>query len=549
MKDQLTLVTALFDLGRGDLDDGFSRGFDHYLECFDKLLKVDYPMVIFAPAELTGFINDRRLGKKTRIITKELDDLKQFPFYDKVQQLRTNEEWYSRATWLAESPQAKLELYNPLVMSKQFFMNDASIHNFFDTKYFMWIDAGIANTIGDPPGYMDEHFGEKIAEIFSDNRMHYLCFPYEPATEIHGFEKEAFYRAAGQKTEYVARGGIFGGSKDALCNINNVYYTTLNDTLASGYMGTEESIFTLITYTNPNLCTKHMIEPNGLVYKFLEELQNMEIKTYEKDLAIYVLTYNLPKQFKIWVDKFESNLEEGMKDNVSKYVINNSNDPEVEEEYAKLFETYGFEEIKFDNIGICGARQFAAEHFAESSNRYMVFFEDDMLLSCSDSKGKLCKNGMNMYLPALFQQSMDIMQSEALDYLKLCFSEYFGDNHDNWAWYNVPQDKKERWFQPTDKRSDPKKVEIFYTGSYNKTSYAVGEYHYCNWPILFNHEGNRKVFLDTKFEHKYEQTWMSFVMELMRKGKVKAGCLLASPITHYRRYHYGKENRKENEYN
>jgi hypothetical protein len=550
MKNQLTLVTALFDLGRGDLSEGFSRGFEHYLECFEKLLKVDYPMVIFAPEELNDFINERRDSRKTKILNRSLDDLRKFPFYDKVQELREKESWYNQAGWLTESPQAKLELYNPLVMSKQFFMNDSAIHDFFRTKYFMWIDAGIANTIGDPPGYLDEKFGEKMAEIFSDNKMHYLCFPYEPATEIHGFEKEAFYRAAGATTEYVARGGIFGGSKDALTNINAPYYATLNDTIHSGYMGTEESIFTLLTYTHPQLCTKHMIESNGLVYKFLEEVQQMEIQTFENLMSIYVLTYNLPKQFKIWAEKFEENLEDELKDKVKKYVINNSVDEAVKDEYDELFHQYGFTELKYDNIGICGARQVAAEHFAEKNEtKYMIFFEDDMLLCGETDKNRPCKNGFPKYIRGVLEKSIDIMAAENLDYLKLSFSEFFGDNHTNWAWFNVPHDRRELWFKPTEDKSDSKKVEIFYTGCHQGLSYSVGEYHYCNWPILFNHDGNRKVFLDTKFEHKYEQTWMSFVMQLLREKKVRAGCLLASPITHYRRYHYGKENRKENEHN
>lgn len=549
MKSQVTLVTGLFDLGRGDLADGFSRGFDHYLECFEKLLAVDYPMVIFAPSELNEFINSRRPREKTRIVERTLDDLRNFPFYDQVQKLRTSEKWRGQAGWLRESPQSKLELYNPLVMSKQFFMNDASIHNFFDTKYFLWVDAGIANTIGNPAGYFDEEFGPRISSLFSDNRMHYLCFPYEPSTEIHGFSKDAFYRYAGTKTQYVARGGIFGGSKDALCNINNVYYSTLSSTINDGYMGTEESIFTLITYTHPQLCTKHMIESNGLVYKFLEDLQSMELETYETTLSVYVLTYNLPKQFEMWVEKFETNFPANLKGETKKYVINNSNDDTVDEEYRALFDEYGFTELKYNNIGICGARQVAAEHFEEGTSKYMVFFEDDMLLCGKEDDRRACKNGFKKYVPNLFQLSMDIIESEDLDYLKLCFTEYFGDNHENWAWYNVPQARRDEWFYQTKQKADAKKTMIFYTGAYRNLSYGVGEYHYCNWPILFTRRGNQRVFLDTKFEHKYEQTWMSFVMELLRNGKVRAGCLLASPITHNRRYHYGKELRKENEHN
>lgn len=89
---------------------------------------------------------------------------------------------------------------------------------------------------------------------------------------------------------------------------------------------------------------------------------------------------------------------------------------------------------------------------------------------------------------------------------------------------------------------------MFRTGTHRGLPYAVGEYHYCNWPLLFNKAGNKKVFLDDKYEHLYEQTWMSQVMTLMREGKIRAGCLLASPINHERRYHYGANIRRENEH-
>lgn len=548
MKDQLTLVTCLFDLGRGDLNPGFSRSFDHYLETFGRLLEVDYPMVIFIPQKLNEFVNKKREGKPTHIVNKELSDLETFPFYEHVQRIRTDPNWIGQAGWLEDSPQAKLALYNPVVMSKQFFMNDAAIFNIFNTKYFMWIDGGIANTIGDPKGYLDAEFGEKISKIFNDNKMHYLCFPYNPSAEVHGFAKDAMFRYAGEETTYVARGGIFGGSSDAINIVNEIYYSTLSNTINSGYMGTEESIFTLITYNHKHLCTKHMIEPDGLVFRFLQWIKDKPVEKYNGLLAIYTLTYNLPDQFEMWCEEFEKNIEQGLKDEIVKYVINNSLDPSVNDRYQELFKKYGFIELKYDNIGICGGRQIAAEHFEANNFKYMIFFEDDMLLCGKDDEGKVCKNGYRKYFPSIISKGISIMESENLDYFKLCFSEFYGDNNDNWAWHNSDQEKRERWFNNNPNTSDPKKVRVYYTNSFRNTPYAVGEYHYCNWPILFNREGNRKIFLETKFEHKYEQVWMSFVMGLIVEKKIRAGCLLGSAITHNRKYHYSKELRRENEH-
>ena len=55
---------------------------------------------------------------------------------------------------------------------------------------------------------------------------------------------------------------------------------------------------------------------------------------------------------------------------------------------------YKFELIRKGNMGVCGARQWAAQHFHDSKAKYIVWFEDDMLM---ENKNILCKNGLSMH--------------------------------------------------------------------------------------------------------------------------------------------------------
>jgi hypothetical protein len=310
-------------------------------------------------------------------------------------------------------------------------------------------------------------------------------------------------------------------------------------------MGTEESIFTLLTYKHPELCNIEWIDQNGLIITALRNIQEQVSISNAERMAIYTLTFNVPEQFKMWVESFKTVLPTEF-ESVAKYVINNSNDMEADAELKKLFIKYGFTEFKQDNIGICGGRQFAADHFNSSEHEYMIFFEDDMLFHPPGAKP--CKSGFTTYHADLFDKCVDILENEGLDYLKLAFSEFYGDNHENWAWFNVPQHKKDEYFPTPNDGTNPKTTVIKYTGTHRGLPYSVGEYHYCNWPILFNKAGNKKVFIDERFDHLYEQTWMSHVMNLMRDGMVTAGSLLATPINHERKYHYGKDTRRENEH-
>lgn len=541
----LTIVTALFDLGRDKLPDGFRRDFSHYIACFEKFLKAtkQYNLIIYLEQQNEEVVWRHRDRSNTRVVYKTLDDLRRFPFYNEVQAIRQDPKWYGQSGWMPDSPQAKLELYNPLVMSKQFLLNDATLFGFFDTKYFLWMDAGLSNTVN-LDQYINEDFERRITPHM--NKMLYLCFPYDGTVEVHGFTKGPMNRFAGAETQWVARGGVFGGSKDSINRMNEKYYAMLNDTIRAGYMGTEESIFTILTYKNKDMCNVRMIESNGLVYKFFEDIQKQPVRSAEaEELAIYALTFNLPKQFELFAQSFKKAYPQEFK-RVKKYVINNSNDPSVDAEYKQLFKDYDFEEFKFDNIGINGGRHFAAEHFDKSDHEFMVFFEDDMLLHTDPNVR--CKNGFTTYHHNLFDKAIEIVKNEDLDYLKLSFSEFYGDNHDNWAWYNVrPEAERDQMFPARGDGVSHIKTKIDYTGTNRSLPYAVGQYHYCNWPVLFTKRGNHKVFLEEVYTHKYEQTWMSLVMKRIYAKQLKVGTLLASPINHFRKFHYGENTRRENE--
>lgn len=541
MSNKLTLVTGLFNIGRGEMDTDFRRSFDHYIECFERLLKLDFPMVIYIEAENEHIIWKHRKRENTSVVIKTLDDVRRFPFFDKIQEIRTNPNWSAQAGWLENSTQAKLELYNPVVMSKQFMLNDASLFNNFGSKYYMWIDAGLSNTVNIEQ-YFNADFEKRITPHL--NKMLYIAFPYDGQVEVHGFPKHAMNRYAGKDTEYVCRGGLFGGTKAAINEINDIYYHMLNDTLNNGYMGTEESIFTLISYQHPKKVNVRMIDGNGLIVKFLTDLHQGTLESEpEFPLAFYTLTYNIPKQFEMWAESFLKAYPEEFT-TVKKYVIDNSTDPDVAQEYAQLFAKYNFEVFKFDNIGINDGRQFAAEHFDKSDHKYMVFFEDDMLLF--EDNTTRCVNGFTTWHANLFKKCMEIVDEEDLDYLKLVFSEFYGNNHNNWGFKNVPSSVRETIFPDNGDADKRWKTKIEYTASLQGLPYAVGHYHYCNWPIMFTKRGNKKIFLDDKYEHLYEQNWMSLAAQFQHDGSLKAACLLATPVNHYRKWHYDGTKRREN---
>ena len=97
-----TLVTGLWDIGRGKLNEGWSRSFDHYLQKFKQLLQVDENMIIFGDNELKKFVFENRSLQNTQFIERELSWFQNNEFYDKIQEIRNNPKWYNQVGWLKE---------------------------------------------------------------------------------------------------------------------------------------------------------------------------------------------------------------------------------------------------------------------------------------------------------------------------------------------------------------------------------------------------------------------------------------------------------------
>lgn len=556
----ITIVTGIWDIGRDGLSEGWSRSYSDYMKRFDLVLDFDVNMIIYGDSKLQEIVSKKRDPNKTQFILRNVEWFRNNEFYNNIQTIRNNPEWKNLAGWLPESTQSRLELYNPLVMSKMFLLHDAKIMDRFDSKYMFWLDGGITNTVH--PGYFThDKVLNKLSKYIS--KFSFICFPYEANNEIHGFEFNKMNEIAGAKVEKVARGGFFGGPKDSISEINGIYYNLLNTTLRDGYMGTEESIFSIMCYKNADIVNYFEIEGNGLVGKFFEDLKNdkLEPKTEHKvngvskspmdpkKVGLYVITFNSPNQFKTLIDSMKA-YDKNFLEMPKKFLLNNSTDHSTFEEYDQLCKEYDFEHIvpEGGNLGICGGRQFIAEHFDKTNLDYMHFFEDDMFFY---PEVGVCRNGYNRYVENFYLKTLEIIHREEFDFMKLNYTEFFGDNGTQWAWYNVPQSVRDEYW-PNNKRLpelglDPNapKTAFHLVQSYQGIPYGVGEIYYCNWPQIVSKEGNKKMFLETTWARPFEQTWMSYIYQEMKKDRIYPGILLMTPTEHNRFDHYERSLRKE----
>jgi hypothetical protein len=557
-----TVVTGLWNINRP------GRDFSEYIKNFKKFLDFPVNMFIYIQKDYEYLIWESRSPDNTFVKVYELEDVKNLysPFWDKTQAIRTNPDWYNltgEGGWLKDSPQAVNEWYNPIVQSKMFMLNDATIWNPFNSKYFFWLDAGITNTVYE--NYFTENKVIDKINQYLDPFL-FLSYPYESSGEIHGFKFEDINRYAGSKVEYVCRGGLFGGTKQAINEANGIYYSLLDRSLSEGLMGTEESIFAIMSYIKPEMFRRYSLDGNGLIIKFiqaldednvwLEPVPENRIKYVESNktsddfkTSVYMLTFNFPEQVEHTIKTYLKHPKWLTK--TRNILIDNSTNDEARIANKAICDKYNFEHIiTGKNGGICGGRQLAAEHFQQSDSDYYIFLEDDMQLH--EQGNGYCRNGFRQYIPNLYDVIHKIMHKSSIDYLKLSFTEVYMDNNIQVSWYNVPQHIRTEFWPDYDKLPttglDPNcpRTEFKSIESVDGLSYITGDIYYANWPMIVGKEGNRKMFIETTWAHPYEQTWMSYIFQETKKGNIKPGILLASPINHNRFMHYNAEDRREN---
>lgn len=254
--------------------------------------------------------------------------------------------------------------------------------------------------------------------------------------------------------------------------------------------------------------------------------------------SVYVLTFNAPEQLAAWFASVEAHEPALLKRSRTRVVLNNSTDESTIPAYDELCRRFSFQQVRMGNLGILGGRSWCARHFDEQSvDDLMLFFEDDMLLHEADGH---CRNGMPTRVPGFLQKAIDIVRNEpGLDYLKLSYSEFYGDHRENWASRNLPAAEREKWFP----NGPATRVDAI--KSHAGLAYAVGEIFYSNWPMIITRAGNRKLFLEQPDATSYEQTLMVRALELQRQGTLRAAVVLASLINHNRQVHYPAELRKE----
>jgi hypothetical protein len=225
MSENVTIVTALYDINRGTEGDG--RTIDDYFDWFKKTLSLNARFVVFIQDSLYQRYEDMLETISNKQIVTYVTSLEDVPYYkykDRMDTILHSDE-YKRIISVPTRIECKMSLYNVLQYSKLDWIKQAISNNPHNTEHFFWMDAGCSRffeNIDIAKPYLD------LSKLQDDKIL------VQGRNDIYHYSNwEILYRDCVN----LICGTFFGGSKTAmlwLCEkINDVFNELLDNNIVN----------------------------------------------------------------------------------------------------------------------------------------------------------------------------------------------------------------------------------------------------------------------------------------------------------------------------
>lgn len=267
MSNPITIVTALYNIDRENNGDG--RKFDEYLSWFKETLKITRPMVVFVEESLVSFVEENRKGLPTKIIAQPLQEIPYFNLTENIDVILKSENFKNKIG----SPQrveCKLALYNSVIYSKFQWVNRIISDNPFESKLFMWMDAGLSRFFYEMDfNYPSDNAIETLLNFQDRVIIQTSMSYYGDLVNLNEYTEEHLWDAR----TWVMAGLWCGGSKilSKFCDL--IDDVLKNKMIANGLINNEQSAMAYVYKNNPdmfiafeNYSNKHR------PYEFIQEL-------------------------------------------------------------------------------------------------------------------------------------------------------------------------------------------------------------------------------------------------------------------------------------
>lgn len=231
MGKPFTIITAFFDIGRGDWSHHYKRSTDEYLASIRNVCHLDIDMVFFTEEQFAQIISEFRKNNpaRTTIVIEKFEDIQSYKYLPEL-------------TWICQQPKDHPmpecpEISNPkysiLMTSKIDFMLQGS--QYAHTDYIIWLDAGYTHNKRDlsnldwNPMSLLNHL-DKISVICLRNLD-------DASSDPKTFSSQYID---------VVTGGFIGMTKNTLISFYPLYYQFVEDIIYNHHIMEDDQFFMVL---------------------------------------------------------------------------------------------------------------------------------------------------------------------------------------------------------------------------------------------------------------------------------------------------------------
>ncbi|STE17282.1 Involved in lipopolysaccharide biosynthesis [Escherichia coli] len=263
MDSSITIVTAFFDIGRGNwtANKGFSphleRTPETYIDYFKNLSTLDNEMIIFTSYDLKPAIEKIRAGKKTTVVTFDINT-KFTAIRQKIHDIQKDDAFRNRLeTRQLINPEYWSAEYVLVCNLKAYFINKALEMNLVNNEMVAWIDFGYCRNpeVTNGLSLWNYPFDKRKVNLFTVKRG------LNPKSIDHVFEHMINNRSY-----------IIGGAIVATQEKWQAFYKLVRrcqiKTLRNKIVDDDQGIFIMCHYLNPELTKLNYLGKNRWFYLF-----------------------------------------------------------------------------------------------------------------------------------------------------------------------------------------------------------------------------------------------------------------------------------------
>lgn len=235
------IVMALYDIGRDNWKN-FNLSYNTYLWWMKNTLSLDADFVIYTEEKFSDEIRKMREEfdptlQRTKLIVKPIEELEYYIEYnDRLTQLMFSDQFKEKAHH--NVPEMTQPLYNIIMFNKLSFLKDSKDNGYFDGDLFIWADAGGLRE------NIDTYQGIKWPDLDKLRGLDTKKVTFFSHSTEFDIDNNEFHSLS--QVRHI-QGTCFFVPKDCLDKFVTTFKETVNESLDSGYIGSDEKVLD-ITY-------------------------------------------------------------------------------------------------------------------------------------------------------------------------------------------------------------------------------------------------------------------------------------------------------------